>query len=73
MRLSKIVVYSYPDSLCSDEHEVDVSGGLIFKKGDILERRGKPWQIDSIVWEPSNEGSVGTPTLWISLVNALVN
>jgi hypothetical protein len=52
---------------------MDVSGGLLFRKGDILERGGKHWQIDSIEWELSDEESKGIPTLRISLVNARVN
>ena len=73
MGLSKNIVYRYADNLWSDELEVDAFGGLVFKKGDILERRGKHWQIDSIEWAPSGENLEGIPTLWISLVNARVN
>jgi hypothetical protein len=73
MGLLKNIVFQYPGGLWSDELEMDVSGGLLFRKGDILERGGKHWQIDSIEWELSDEESKGIPTLRISLVNARVN
>ena len=73
MGLAKNIVYQYVGAPLSDELELDASGRLLFRKGDLLERYGKQWQIDSMQWELSDEGSKGVPTLLISLVNARVN
>jgi hypothetical protein len=73
MGLVKNIVYQYAGVPLPDELELDASGRLLFRKGDLLERCGKQWQIDSIEWELSDEGSKSMPTLWITLVNPRVN
>lgn len=65
----KNILYSYSDPLLPDELEMDPTGGLTFKKGDILTRRGKNWLVDAVHMD--NEAAV--PTLWINLVHAPVN
>ena len=67
MGLAKNIVYQYVGVPLPDDVELDASGHLLFRKGDLLERHGKQWQIDSMQWELSEEGSMGVPTLWITL------
>ena len=73
MGLAKIVVYRFVDNLQSDELELDRTGGLTFRKDDILTRGEKQWQVDKVQWESADEASRGMPTLWVYLVNARVN
>jgi hypothetical protein len=73
MGLSKNVVYRFADDLRSDEPEFDEFGNITFRKGDILDKGGKQWQVDKVQWELPDEASPGLPTLRVYLVNARVN
>jgi len=65
------IVYQYSDTLWSDDLEIDLTGELTFKKGDIIVRRGKNWKIDSV----HSEQYINDPrmTIWVYLVDVLVN
>ena len=72
MGLLKIVVYRFVDDPRSDEVETDLSGALTLKKDDIIFKDGKYWKIKSTTLEDSiNESQ--RPTLWVYLVDTLVN
>ena len=67
-------MYSYVDSWLSDEIEVDQTGELSLKKGDIVARRHRTWIVDSIHLEQDIVGDwKRAPTLWVLLVEARVN
>jgi hypothetical protein len=73
MGLPKNVIYRFVDDPRSDELEVDHSGALRFRAGEILGRGGKFWRVDSIRWELSSEHSQRVPTLRVYLTRAPVN
>ena len=68
MTLARNIVYSYEDRTRSDELEVDLTNELSFKIGDILTRNGRMWKVASIHLDTGN-----TPTLWVLLVDPVVN
>jgi hypothetical protein len=65
------IVYQYSDNIWADDLEIDLTGELTFKKGDIILRRGKNWKIDSV----HSEQYINDPrmTIWVYLVDVLVN
>lgn len=68
----KNIVYQFSDNGLPDDLEIDLTGELHFTKGDIIERRGKNWKINSItIEEPINKEQ--RPTLWVDLVDPPVN
>ena len=72
MGVGKNIVYQYLHTVCPDDLEVDLTGELTFKTGDIIVRGGKHWRIDSITVEDTTQ-ELRRPTLWIYLVEAAVN
>jgi hypothetical protein len=69
MGLMKNIVYRYSDSKWSDDLEIDPNGECTLRKGDILERRGRHWLVDSVIVE----AETAIPTFWIYLIDPLVN
>jgi hypothetical protein len=70
---AKNIVYSYADKREFDELEVDMTGELSFKKGDIITRNWRTWKVESIHLHTEAEDAASIPTLWVLLVNAPVN
>jgi len=66
------IVYQYSDNLWSDDLEIDLTGELTFKKGDIILRRGKNWKIDSVHSE-QYINDLRMVTIWVYLVDVSVN
>jgi hypothetical protein len=66
------VVYQYSDNLLCDDLEIDLTGDLMFKHGDIISRRGDNWRVDSIHQE-DYLNDLRMVTIWLYLVHALVN
>jgi len=67
------IAYQYSNSLWSDDLEIDLTGELTFKQGDLISRRGKNWKINSVLSEDVIDYKDGMPTIWVLLVNAPVN
>jgi hypothetical protein len=63
MGLPKNVVYQFVDDPRWDELEVDNAGALTFKKGDVLTKGERQWQVIKTQWELSDEESKRMPTL----------
>ena len=72
MTSARNIVYQYSDNIWSDDLEIDLTGELMFKKGDIISRRGKNWKIDSVHSEQCIN-DLRMVTIWIYLVDVLVN
>jgi len=72
MGVAKNIVYQYLHTVCPDDLEVDLTGELAFKRGDIIVRGGKHWRIDSVTVEDTTQ-ELRRPTLWIYLIEAPVN
>jgi hypothetical protein len=71
---AKRIIYKYPDKLLSDDLEVDLSGELSFKQGDLIARCGKDWRIDSIFFEKRvGDDPRGMHTFWLWLIEPPVN
>jgi hypothetical protein len=68
----KNMVYSYADPRQSDDFEIDLSGELSIRAGDIIVRVGSSWKVQQVHLAEANEAS-GLPTLWVFLVKAAVN
>jgi hypothetical protein len=51
-RLAKKVVYRFNGHINLDETQLDPRGELTFKKGTILQRRGKNWKVKFVEFEP---------------------
>ena len=73
MGAPKNVVYRFAGGLRSDDLEMDRSGSLIFRKGDIFEKDRKQWLVQEIQWEWPDDGVRGVPLLRVYLTEALVN
>jgi hypothetical protein len=74
MSSAKRIIYKYSSKLLSDELEVDLTGELSFKQGDLIARCGKDWKIDSIFFEKRvGDDPRGMHTFWLSLIELPVN
>ena len=65
--------YRFVDDPRSDEVELDRTGALSFRKGDILGRDGKLWRVGLVQSEMADENSKKVPTLRVDLTKAWVN
>jgi hypothetical protein len=71
-RASKII-YKYSKNLWDDDLEIDLTGELAFKQGDIISRRGRNWKIDSVHSEDLVDDQMGMPSITVFLVDARVH
>jgi hypothetical protein len=69
---AKNIVYRYSDNVLSDDLEIDLTGELTFKKGDVILRSGKNWKIDSVHSE-QYINDLRMVTIWVYLVDVPVN
>lgn len=72
MASAKNIVYRYSDNVLSDDLEIDLTGELTFKKGDVILRSGKNWKIDSVHSE-QYINDLRMVTIWVYLVDVPVN
>ncbi len=73
MGLLKNIIYRFVDDPRSDELETDLTGKVMFKKGDVLVKDGKQWRVDAVLWELPDEESKKVPTLRVYLFRTWVN
>lgn len=73
MRVARNIVYSYVDPRQPDEFAVDLTGEVSFRKGDVLTHNGKLWKVESVHLEAKDGDLSDIPTLWVLLIEALVN
>lgn len=71
---AKRIIYKFPDKILSDEMDVDLSGELSFKQGDLIARCGKDWTIGSIFFEKRvADDPMQIQTFWLWLSEPPVN
>ncbi len=65
---TKEIVYRYDQNSSNDERVVDSKGEIpTFKRGDVIERRGKRWKIQFVEIQPLVTDPKGLPIHWIYL------
>ena len=67
------IIYKYSKNLWDDDMEIDLTGELTFKQGDIISRRGRNWKINSVHEEDFVDDQRGMPTISVSLVDTRVH
>ena len=72
MPRARKIIYKYSKNLWDDDMEIDLTGELTFKQGDIISRRGKNWKIDSVHLEDFDDQG-GMPTISVFLVDTRVH
>lgn len=66
--MSRTVIYSYGDGDRPDL-EIDLTGRLSIKIGDLISRRDKTWKVQTIHLERENNST----RVWVILVEPVVN
>lgn len=73
MPRTRKIVYQYSNPRYADEVEIDLTGELTFRVGEIVLRRWNHWRIDSVLFEDHVDDHKEMPTIWVFLVDAPVN
>jgi hypothetical protein len=73
MPRARKIIYKYSKNRWDDDLEIDLTGELTFKQGDMISRRRRNWKIESVHSEDHVDDQRGMPTITVFLVDARVH